>query len=486
MLSRFHSHARILSLLSLALLCASVTFAQAQTSADFGSAEDDPIKLFERGQDEHEHGNLQRAVEFYDQAIKLKPEFPEAEFQRAAVLVSLNRLPEAERGFRRALELNSRWALPSAALGALLVRLDRFQEAEPFLAGALRLDAKNEVALLALTDLRLRARAAREALQQLLLQLQRVTAETDAPASLWAARGSVERALDDKNSALASLDRALTLEPRHLAARMERAEMRAGAGNYEGALADATEARRSGKAPAQTSLLLARIYAQAGKTDEALRTLDALDEGSKRLPEVAALRSTLARDCTKASAEDRAAFEQLLKQDGRNASLLACLGASYRTDDPARALDYYRGAAQIEPGNVNYATGYAAALVQARRFGEAAVILRRVLAVEPDSLTAHTNLATALYELKQFPEALAEFGWLVERKPDLAVAYYFIATAHDFLGEYTEALAAYEAFLKRADAQTNQLEIDKVNLRLPLLRNQVKRGEGVKKKKNGQ
>ena len=48
---------------------------------------------------------------------------------------------------------------------------------------------------------------------------------------------------------------------------------------------------------------------------------------------------------------------------------------------------------------------------------------------------------------------------------------------------YREALAAYETFLARADAQKNQLEIDKVNLRLPSLRNQIKRGEGPKKKK---
>ncbi|HEX8920645.1 MAG TPA: hypothetical protein VF766_04165, partial [Pyrinomonadaceae bacterium] len=80
-----------------------------------------------------------------------------------------------------------------------------------------------------------------------------------------------------------------------------------------------------------------------------------------------------------------------------------------------------------------------------------------------------------------FPAALSEFKSLLETKPDLVVAYYFIATAHDFLGEYREALAAYETFLARADASKNQLEIDKVNLRLPLLRNQVKRGEGAKK-----
>ena len=63
------------------------------------------------------------------------------------------------------------------------------------------------------------------------------------------------------------------------------------------------------------------------------------------------------------------------------------------------------------------------------------------------------------------------------------MAHYFIATSHDYLGEYPEALASYEKFLSAADTKTNQLEIDKVKLRLPLLKRQIDLGEGVKKKK---
>ena len=62
------------------------------------------------------------------------------------------------------------------------------------------------------------------------------------------------------------------------------------------------------------------------------------------------------------------------------------------------------------------------------------------------------------------------------------IAHYFIATSHDYLGEYPEALASYEKFLAVADAKTNQLEIEKIKLRLPTLQRQIKLGEGVKKK----
>ena len=52
----------------------------------------------------------------------------------------------------------------------------------------------------------------------------------------------------------------------------------------------------------------------------------------------------------------------------RNAALWARLGALYRTVDPPRSLDSYRRAVDLEPANADYATGYAAALVQGRRF----------------------------------------------------------------------------------------------------------------------
>ena len=95
---------------------------------------------------------------------------------------------------------------------------------------------------------------------------------------------------------------------------------------------------------------------------------------------------------------------------------------------------------------------------------------------------AHANLATALYEQKDYPSAISEFEWILKAKPEVAVAHFFIATAHDYLQEFEDALASYETFMAKADPATNQLEIDKVKLRLPSLRRQIQLKEGVKKK----
>ncbi|HYG78843.1 MAG TPA: tetratricopeptide repeat protein, partial [Pyrinomonadaceae bacterium] len=186
MLSRFRIHTAVL--LSLALLCAFT--ARAQSSDETEESADEAVELFHQGQDAHAAGDLARALELYERAIKLRPEFPEAEYQRASALVTLNRAPEAEKGFRRAIELQPEWSLPLLTLGRLLGRTGRAAEAEELLRRAYELDENSTVALVALADLHLQTKAPREKLQALLRDLKTAAEADDSNANLWAARGS--------------------------------------------------------------------------------------------------------------------------------------------------------------------------------------------------------------------------------------------------------------------------------------------------------
>jgi len=211
---------------------------RAQTEDAFGDGAADPVKLFERGQNAHAHGDLLKALEFYQEAIKVRPEFSEAEFQRGNVLVGLGRLVEAENGFRRAIELRKGWALPYSSLGALLVRLNRDSEAEPLLRQAIMLDADSNLSLRMLADVRLRAGDPQEALRL----AQRATRDKEAPIVTWLLLALAERSTGDKSGALASLDHVLQSDPSNLSALMERAEIRIGTGETEHALADLKKA----------------------------------------------------------------------------------------------------------------------------------------------------------------------------------------------------------------------------------------------------
>src|SRR5919197_4632569 len=209
MLPRFRTHAARFALVAaLALACAQR--ASAQETDEFGDAAADPVKLFNQGQDAHAKKEYERALEFYDEALKLRPEFAEAEFQKGAALAALKRPAEAEKSYRRAMALKPAWALPPAVLGLLLVEAPgREREAEPLLRRALELDAKNLTAAVALAELRARAGDAAEsaALWRRATELK----PDDAP--LWVARARAELAAKDSAAAARSFERAVAIEP---------------------------------------------------------------------------------------------------------------------------------------------------------------------------------------------------------------------------------------------------------------------------------
>ena len=167
---------------TLILVCFT-SISTAQTEDALGD-NPDPVRLFERAQAAHARREFERALELYEEAIKVRPEFPEAEFQRGNTLVSLKRLADAEPAFRRAIELRKNWSLPYTALGVLLVRSNREAEAAPILEQALKLDKNDSVALRVLATLRLQSGNSREALR--LAQIG--TTGDDVPAAAWIVR----------------------------------------------------------------------------------------------------------------------------------------------------------------------------------------------------------------------------------------------------------------------------------------------------------
>src|SRR6267142_3946563 len=108
----FCRQSAVLAVIALLLTVCLGSTALSQTDDGFGDTAADPVKLFELGQHAHGLGEFEKALEFYEQAIKVRPEFPEAEFQRGNALVSLGRFAEAEAAFRRSIQLIKNWALP--------------------------------------------------------------------------------------------------------------------------------------------------------------------------------------------------------------------------------------------------------------------------------------------------------------------------------------------------------------------------------------
>lgn len=444
-------------------------FAQDETETD------DPVALFNKGQDAHEKGDLETALKFYDEALKVLPEFPEAEYQRGSAFVQLGKSAEAEKAFRRALEIREDWTLPMAKLGAILVKKNEFAEAERILTKAIELDEQNFPAFDALTELRIKTKAAPDVLKELLNKIRILTAKANPTASAWASRAAIERVLGDRQAAKNSIKNSLSIDPKNITALNEKVEIAISEGDYTLALDAAKTIVQLSPSSVTASILLARVYAANGKMPEAVKIVETLDQKDAAVIE---FRKTLSAK----ENESVESLEKILENEPKNVIILERLCILSRTENPQKSLDFCRRASELEPDNINHAVGYGAALVQAKRFPEAANLLFRIKQIAPDNYTARANLAAALFQLKRYGEAKIEYAWLTEKQPNLSVGYYFLAIAHDNLGEYMDAMANYQQFLRLADPKVNQLEIDKVNLRLPSLNKLIKQQEKKKGK----
>lgn len=445
----------------------SASFALAQDDVDDNDTTTQAIAAFETGQDHHEKGELKAAIESYKKALKLFPEFPEAELQLGNAHLALGEINEAESAFRRAVSLRDDWTLAMASLGSVLVTQKKYTEAEPLLTKAIELDDKNFPAYSALTELRLANDASGTELSTLLAKLVAITSKANPPVSMWTARGAVELKMGDASAAFKSSSKALEADPKNIAALSLAANSSLAVNDPTKAAAFAARLAASDGNSDTAKILNARILAVDGKSKEALDLLDSLKISSAEADE-------LREKIKLGSSQDITLLEKMLGESPNDITLIAKLCHLYRLSSPEKAMAHCKKANELEPHNVEHAIGFGAALVQAKQFPQAVQILREVAKYAPDNSTVRANIGTALFQMKNYAEAKTEFLWLIERQPDLKIAYYFLAISHDHLGEYIDAMANYQEFMRRADQKNDINEIERVKLRLPTLERQIK------------
>jgi len=392
------------------------------------------------------------------EALKQYPESDQVKQVSLRVQTSLGEIAlaeskpdEAEKAFRRVLELNPQSARAHSGLAEILLAANKHSEA--------------------ITE----AKAA-------------VTAGDDR-AAIFALLGVALTNTNKQDEALAAFDEVLKREPKNTLALLYRAEVYAARNKPAEAAADLRSALAI-EPNTRTKLRLATLLAKAKQFDEASKLFQEVITAEPDNAEARAGLTAALIDSGKAE-EAIGQLEQLIKSEPKRSVLHAQLAELYLPKQPEKALEHYRQAAELEPKNASHQVGLASALVKGRKFQEAVDLLKPLLASNPPGdieYFAHTNMATALFELDDFPNAAREFIWILDHtakrgdQKRTAITLYFLGICLDKLGDYEQALKAYEQFMTLATPD-NQLEIDKIKLRLPPLKRQIEQGKGKKKKK---
>jgi len=449
--------------------------------------------LFESGQSAHQNGALEKAVELYTEALKLDPELWQAEFQRGVAWVSLSKLAEAKGSMTRVIDqlrqfpdsndLRQISARIQITLGQIASAENDAIEAEKAFRRALELNPQAARAHAGLAEILLKAGKTDEAAAE----ARAAIANGDDSNAVYLLLGVTLTQSGKYDDALLSFGETLKRDPRNVLAFRHRAEALIAKNRLNEAIVDLQSALAI-EPLGQTKLRLAGVYVQARQYSEAISVYQEILKADPANVEARTAMAAVMIESGK-SGEAITQLESLVKVDPNRADLRAQLAELYLPTRPEKALEQYNAASKLDPSQPSHQIGVASALVKLRRFQEAVALLRQVIAQNPKddvAYFAHTNLATALFELDDFQSAAREFIWILDhqrKRSDqkrAAITLYFLGICFDKLGDYEQALRAYEQFLALASAD-NQLEIDKVKLRLPTLRNQIKEGKGKRK-----
>ncbi len=375
------------------------------------------IARFEAGQDAHQAGQLTEALRLYEEALALDDTLAPIHFQRGMALLALRRAAEAVTAFERCVALQPDFLRGWLQLGAAALAANNTVQAERAYATVLQLAPDHLEARLHLARLAL-GRQKPDAALEVLASL----GTSAVPPEVDVLRGQALLLAGQTEAAIKAFSRALAGQSNHPEARRGRGNAYAVQGQMEAAVADWQAAYSS----APDAELAAGIVSALYRLDrpEAARTF--LEAARKQFP-----------------------------QDAQ----LATLDASLEGEAAVAA---------------------AAALLRAGRFAEAAAAYAPLVDQNPEATAPRAGLATALFKLDRFAEAARHFGILCRQQPEVAATYFFLGVCYDKMGDYRQALAAYEAFLARADGVHNQLEIEKVHLRLPSLKRQAEQSKSRK------
>ncbi|MCS6884612.1 MAG: tetratricopeptide repeat protein [Blastocatellia bacterium] len=422
--------------------------------------QDRAVELFERAQDLHERGEYERAVVLYREVIAILPDAVEPKYQCAAALLATDKAAAAQEAsmlLEQVIGLNPQMLRAYELLAEAKLRCGDTLAAERLLTELLKLDPKNQAVRVRLAELALRSNNSTKAVE-LLEQTDLDKQGLELLAVALEGRG-------DARAALSVYDRLIALSP-EVEYFKRRGVLRLQLGEYALAVEDLSKAPST---DADAALMLAEGLIKIGRKDEAL----SVAEGIR--PADALMRARLAEVFVAAGkiAVGINYLEQAVTETKQSdLEMMARLAELLIQTDAGRAIEYWQQVLAHER-RADYITGYASALLKSGKFAEAAAEYRQALKLQP-SYEAKAGLALALFKLEAFAEAAQQFLALIEQRPTVAINYYFLAICFDKLGDLLRAERAYLRFKELAGSEY-QLEVDKVNLRLPILRRQIEK-----------
>jgi tetratricopeptide (TPR) repeat protein len=426
---------------------------------------------FEEGQNAQQRGDLHLAVKHYTNAIIADPTLFQVYYQRGTALMGLGRDAEAERDFRKVIELQPDFTRAHRALGLLLLHRGETEESKREFARALELDPRLSGVRTYYASALIKGGDAAGAIEQLRIAI----AQGEASPEAFALLGLAQERVGKPDDALADYNRAIAMDASNPIAREGRGRLFESRGDTQRAVEDYTVAYQAVPSR-EIALRLARLYGRTGQAQAAIQLYRGL---LQEKPDDMSARVEMLRLMADNGHLEQAAreIESLIAGNHSDPRLLMLAGDVFFEARPEAAATYYKRALEADRSNNRARVQLGASLVRSQQYQSALPILSEAVAREPDNYPAHANLATAFFKLKQYPQAASEFLWILGHRPEVVASYYFLAISLDRMGDCEQALRAYEEFMRRASPSVYKNEIEEAGIRMGLLQKLAKDGK---------
>jgi len=452
-------------ILALAILLLGVEHSPAQSGeGEFERA----VATFNEAQDLHERGLLEEAIDLYRRALGFFAEFPEAEFQLGVALLQVGKTSDAEAAFRRALGLRPEWTLPVPPLARLLVESGRIEEARTLLDAGIEREPSNPALWTERANIALESETSPEELDALLSRLTEFTRGSNPSVSGLIARAALEKRLGRIDSAVLSIGRAIDSEPRNANALRLKCDIELAGADFLSALQTADRLIDVVGSNPESLLMKSQALIGLGRDAQALIILDSIETSDPKIRK--RINGLLAE-----IADDRATLIKLMEDSPDDEEILFRACTSKGILEPMTIVSSCSKLIDIAPIRATVALGArAAAMLRLGRPSEALSDFDRILSSQPGNLSARAGRSLALFNLERWDEARMSFEALVGSSTEFPIAFFYLGIIYDRLSRPENALISYERFLTVADKQTMSAEMERAELRLSVLRRQVR------------
>ena len=385
---------------------------------------------------------LQQAVAAFEKATKINTNLYEAWRDRSKVLSFLKQRQEALALIDKAIAINPEDFTLHLRRGQILQSLDRIKEAEKAYSEAIALKHTASTYLFRAT---IRTQLP-NSFQGAIADFNKVIELQPQFAFAYSLRGIARSAIGNEKGALADASKAIELQPQDSYLYLLRSEVYSNLGNYQKALADLNQAIEL--QPRNSSLYQARAeaYHNLGNFEKALADINQAIELQPQINELYPNRADIyvhLENYKKALADLKQTLT-MQSQQGKSQQRKTyqnVLKVYSKLGAYKQALADFSQAIESQPKNSLLYLFRAEIYSRLENYNQALADLNQAITLQPRNRVIRQSRATTHYKLGNYKKALADFNQAIALQPRNSSLHHSRATTHYKLGNYEKALA---------------------------------------------